>query len=237
MINEELISKSPLRILEKSTHGGVGKGNIGIIAARKGVGKTACLVHIATDQLLQGKHIIHVSFAANTAHITAWYKNIFEEIARRLSVPNAQDAEDDIIRNRVIMSFKQGGVSVEQVLGSVKAMIRDGHFVADVVVVDGYDFSGSNTDDFAAFKAFAEELQISIWFSATTHRDAPSVDAKGVPTILSPYMPDTAILILMEPREGYVHLHLVKDHDIFPAPDALHLKLDPQVMLIAEEPA
>ncbi len=236
MINEELISKSPLRILEKSTQGGVGKGNIGIIAARKGVGKTACLVHIATDQLLQGKHIIHVSFAANTAHITAWYMNIFEELARRLSVDDVQDALDKITRNRVIMSFKQDGVSVDQVLGSIKAMIKDGHFVADVVVVDGYDFSGSNTGDFAAFKALAEELRISIWFSATTHRDETAKDANGVPAVLLPYMADTAILILMEPMVGYVHLHLVKDHDVFPAPDSLRLKLDPQVMLIAEEP-
>jgi hypothetical protein len=236
MINEELISKSPLRILEKSTQGGVGKGNIGIIAARKGVGKTACLVHIATDQLLQGKHIIHVSFAANTAHITAWYKNIFEEIARRLSVSNAEEAEDEITRNRVIMSFRQGGVTVGQVLGSVKAMIRDGQFVADVVVVDGYDFAGCSAEDFAAFKAFAEELRISIWFSATTHREDPKKDANGVPAHLSPFMDKTAILILMEPMVGYVHLHLVKDHDIFPAPDSLHLKLDPQIMLIAEEP-
>ncbi|GBU22467.1 hypothetical protein R80B4_02376 [Fibrobacteres bacterium R8-0-B4] len=135
------------------------------------------------------------------------------------------------------MGFKQDGVTVSQVLGSVKALIRDGHFVADVVVVDGYDFSNTNTENFAAFKAFAKELQVSIWFSATTHRDDPSKDANGVPMILSPYMKDTAILILMEPMVGYVHLHLVKDHDIFPAPDSLHLKLDPQVMLIAEEPS
>jgi hypothetical protein len=236
MINEELISKSPLRILEKSTQGGVGKGNIGIIAARKGVGKTACLVHIATDQLLLGKHIIHVSFAADTAHITASYKIIFDEVARRLSISDADDVLDKIARNRVIMSFKQG-VAVGQVLGSIKAIIQDGHFVADVVVVDGYDFSNTNAEDFAAFKAFAEELQVSVWFSATTHRDDPRRDANGVPAVLSPYMDKTAILILMEPMVGYVHLHLVKDHDIFPAPDSLHLKLDPQVMLIAEEPS
>ena len=62
MIKKELITKSPLRILEQSIHGGIGKGNIAILAAPKGLGKTACLVHIATDQLLQGKHVIHVSF-------------------------------------------------------------------------------------------------------------------------------------------------------------------------------
>jgi hypothetical protein len=235
MISKELTSRSPLRILEKSTQGGVGKGNIGIFAARKGVGKTACLVHIATDQLLQEKHVIHVSFAAKTDHIVTWYEDIYREIARRNNIGNADEIHDRITRHRVIMNFKQGGTTVSKVLGSIKTMIKDGHFVADVVVVDGYDFSKSSPAEFAEFKAFASELQISLWFSATTHRDDPSKDEKGVPLALSPYMDNTSILILMEPRDGYVHLNLLKDHDNFPSPDSLHLKLDPQTMLIAEE--
>jgi len=235
MIGNEMTSKSPLRILEKSTHGGVGKGNIGIIAARKGVGKTACLVHIATDQLLQGKNIIHVSFAPSTAHIVSWYDDIYREIARRLNIEGDSEVYDQVKRNRVIMNFKQDGIALEKMLGSIKTMIKEGHFTADAVMIDGYDFATSNKTEFAAFKQFAEELQISLWFSATTHRDDPTKDEKGVPMILSQYMDDTAILILMVPKDGYVHLNLVKDHDVFPSPDSLQLKLDPQVMLIAEE--
>ncbi|MCL2218898.1 MAG: hypothetical protein FWC23_03215 [Chitinispirillia bacterium] len=235
MITEEMVSRSPLRILEKSTQGGVGKGNIGIIAARKGVGKTACLVHIATDQLLQGKNIIHVSFAANTAHIISWYDDIYHEIARRFKLSGNTDIYDQVTRNRVIMNFKQGGVAITKILSSLKTMIKEGHFVADAVMVDGYDFSKSSQEEFSEFKQFAQDLQISLWFSATTHRDDPSKDEKGVPTVLSPYMNNTSILILMVPMQGYVHLNLVKDHDIFPSPDSLQLKLDPQVMLIAEE--
>ena len=63
MVKEELVSRSPLRILEKSTHGGLGKGNLGVIAAKRGVGKTAFLVHMATDQLFQGNHIIAAHLA------------------------------------------------------------------------------------------------------------------------------------------------------------------------------
>ena len=62
MIKEERNRRSPLRILEKSIHGGLGKGNIGVIAAKKGVGKTACLVHIATDQLFLNKHVIQAYY-------------------------------------------------------------------------------------------------------------------------------------------------------------------------------
>ncbi|MDR2728678.1 MAG: hypothetical protein LBB56_06050, partial [Chitinispirillales bacterium] len=174
MINKELISRSPLRILEKSTKGGVGKGNISIIAARKGTGKTACLVHIATDQLIQGKNLIHVSFAANPSHIASWYDNIFSEIAKRNSVDNAAQVQDQLTKNRVIMNFTQDGVKVSQVLSSIKSMIKEGGFNADVVIIDGYDFKRADKEEFANFKRFAEELQIQLWFSATTHRDDPS---------------------------------------------------------------
>ena len=96
MIKRELNERSPLRILEKSTHGGLGKGNIGLICARKGVGKTACLVHIATDRLLRGLQVIHVSFAADTQHIMTWYEDIFSEIARRFSLDSARQVHDEI---------------------------------------------------------------------------------------------------------------------------------------------
>ncbi len=232
MVKKELITRSPLRILEKSTHGGVGKGNIGVIAARKGVGKTACLVHIATDQLFQGKHVIHVSFASDTSHIVSWYEDIFQEIARRYKLDCTMDVHDDIIRHRVIMNFRQDGVQADQVQKGVRSMIQEGNFSADLVIVDGYDFSKVSAEEFSRFKKLAEEMGIEIWFSATLHRDSSMVN--GIPSVLTPMMKDLAIIIMLEPREGHIHLKLVKDHEVTPAED-LHLKLDPQILLIAEE--
>ena len=55
------------------------KGFMAVIG-KKGVGKTACLVHIATDQLFLNKHVIHVSFSGDTRHIISWYEDIFKEI-------------------------------------------------------------------------------------------------------------------------------------------------------------
>lgn len=232
MVKKELISRSPLRILEKSTNGGVGKGNIGVIAARKGVGKTACLVHIATDQLFQGKHVIHVSFAQNTNHIVSWYEHIFEEISRRHKLDCTMDVHDDIIKRRVIMNFRQDGVQSEQVQKGIRSMIKEGNFSADLVVVDGFDFSSISTEEFSGFKKLAEEMGMEMWFSATLHRDSSFVN--GIPSVLAPIMNQLAIIIMLEPREGLIHLKLLKDHESTPAED-LHLKLDPQILLIAEE--
>lgn len=234
MVRQELIKNSPLRILEKSTHGGVGKGNIGLIAACKGVGKTACLVHIATDQLFQNKHVIHVSFASNTEHIISWYEDIFQEIAKRRDLENAMDVHDEIIKNRVIMNFNPKGVSVKQVINSLKAMIRDGSFAANCVIVDGYDFTKGSVAEIELFKQFTEELNLELWFSATIKKEDSIFESNKIPQFLQDYLKHIAIIIILKPIDGIIQLELVKDHDITPV-DNMHLKLDCKTLLISRE--
>lgn len=234
MVKKELIKKSPLRILEKSTHGGVGKGNIGIIAGRHGVGKTACLVHIATDQLFQGKHVIHVSFASNTTHIISWYEDIFKEIAQRRSLEQAMVVHDEIIKHRVIMNFNQEGVTIEQVVKSLKSMIKQGAFNADCIIIDGYNFIKGSPDDLDAFKKFAAELDLELWFSASLKQEELISNEDGIPRLLTRYLEHVAIFIILKPEKGAIHLELLKDHNTTPITD-MHLKLDPKILLITQE--
>jgi KaiC/GvpD/RAD55 family RecA-like ATPase len=234
MIKKELISKSPLRILEQSIHGGIGKGNIGVIAARKGIGKTACLVHIATDQLLQGKHVIHMSFQSDARHIVAWYEDIFEEIARRNNLSGAMDVHDETIKNRVIINFTQDDTHIDKVKKKIGMLLQNDNFCVDTLVIDGYNFSKANPEDFNDFRRLAQENNLELWFSATLAEDARYDGRKGIPEVLSPFVGDIAILITLEPNGKFVRLRLIKDHDAVPEPD-LHLKLDPEILLIAEE--
>ncbi len=234
MVKKELIERSPLRILEKSIHGGVGKGNIGVIAARKGTGKTACLVHIATDQLLQDNHVIHVSFSGRTDHIISWYEDIFGEIAKKRSLEGAMDIHDELIKNRVILNFNQHGVTREQLLRSISALISDGQFRADTIVVDGYDFSNGEPETLKAIRDFAREHNLVVWFTASTHRDDPRVDENGIPGVLGPFIDNIAVLITLTPEDDHLKLQLVKDHETYRTED-LHLELDSRTLLIREK--
>ena len=235
MIKQELLKKSPLRKLDNSIHGGVGAGRIGIIAFRRGIGKTACLVHIATDKLMAGKHVIHVSYAKNTDHIIRWYEDIFKEISAKRNLENAMMVHDEIIHNRVIMNFSQKGTVVKQVIASLTAMIVHGQMETDVVVIDGFDFTAATEQDVIEFRNFAADRKVELWFSDDYHRedmDGAILNEKGIPMNLVPYLELIDVIITLKAEKDALHLYLVKDHDKFVGAD-LPLRLDPKTLLIA----
>ena len=234
MVKAELVKRSPLRILEKSIHGGLGKGNIGVLASRKGVGKTACLVHIATDKLFQGKPVIHVSYASRVDYIITWYEDIFREISKKHQLESAVEVHDEIIKNRVIMNFKQAGTKTEQVLKSIEAMIKHGKFEAETIIVDGYDFSYAVAEDLQKFREFAYKAGAEVWFSASLKGDEPLMDEKGIPLLLEGFLPEIAVLITLSFEASNVRLNLVKDHE-YSLLEELQLQLAPKTLLIIEQ--
>jgi len=233
MVKSELNKRSPLRIFENSINGGVGKGNIGVLASRKGVGKTACLVHIAMDKLFRSRHVIHVSFSSKVDHIAMWYEDIFKEIAKKRDLEDAVDVHNEIIKNRVIMNFNQDGLETDRILKSISAMIKQGNFAADAVIIDGYDFVKASHEDLVAIQEFAKETNLEIWISVSLQKDEPYND-KGLPVVLEDYAKNIAVVVTLQYEDDYVHLRVVKDHENI-APKEMELKLDPKTLLIAEK--
>jgi hypothetical protein len=233
MVIEDLVKRSPLRILETSIHGGLGKGNIGVLASRKGVGKTACLVHIATDKLFQRKPVIHVSYSSRVDHIITWYENIYRELARRMEIKPEAEFHDELVRKRVIMNFNQEGTRTEQVLRSLEAMIRHGRFAAETIIVDGFSFPRSSPDDLGRFKEFAGRMGLELWFSASLKGPEPLFDEQGIPAELKGCLDHIDVLITLRHWNDRVQLRLIKDHG-FTSPPDLRLSLDPTTLLIAE---
>jgi hypothetical protein len=233
MVIEDLVKRSALRILENSIHGGLGKGNIGVLASRKGVGKTACLVHIAIDKLFQDKPVIHVSYSSRVDHIINWYEDIYRELSRRINLEPAPEIHDELVRKRVIMNFNQEGTRTEQVLRSLEAMIRHGRFAAETIIVDGFSFPESSADDLRRFKEFAGRMKLELWFSASLKGPDPLFDEHGIPLELRCCLDHIDVLITLRHWKDRVQLRLIKDHG-FTSPSELKLSLDPTTLLIAE---
>jgi hypothetical protein len=237
MVKDELIQRSPVRIFENSIHGGLKAGEIGVIASPRGIGKTSVLVQIALDKLLQGKRVIHVSYTKHTDYVLAWYEDIFQEFVVKKNLEDIEDVKDEAAKNRVLLKFSQEGITVDQILQSIQALVIKGGFNAESIIVDGFDFSTQgNRDKFGKVKSLARELQLSVWYSCTvqTEGEEPLYDDQDIPLILKDALDLTDVVIVLEPKPDHIELTVSKDRDIY-NPEHMALKLDPKTLLILEE--
>jgi KaiC/GvpD/RAD55 family RecA-like ATPase len=170
-----------------SIHGGIKNGELGVIASPSGIGKTSVLVQIALDKLLQGKKVIHVSFTQHTDYVLSWYEDIFDEFIQKKNLENREEVKNEIVKNRVLMKFNQEGTTVDQILKSLRALIKDGGFNAESVIIDGLDFAATGQAHIAAFKAFAVEMGISVWYSCTVAGGEPLYDKRNIPLAIKDY--------------------------------------------------
>ena len=232
---QELNALSPLRAFDESLNGGLGKGNLGVLVSRHGIGKTACLVHLATDKLFRNEHIIHVSFSGNVEHVINWYKEVFRQISENRSLEDAAVIYNEILANRVVMNFSQENVSVEKVLSSLETLIRQGSFNADAIMFDGYKLTIATEDDVRKIKQFAMDLRVEVWFSVSPVRPDVQFDDNGVPNTIVKYENLIDVLIGLKYNETMdkVIMTLVKDGETID-PKPMRVTLDPKTMLISE---
>ena len=104
MYRSEINERSPIRVFERSMHGGLGRGNVGVIAARPGVGKTPMLVQIGLDDLLRERKVLHLSHEHAVDHVRAYYDEIFHDLADGKRLEDPERVRLEMERNRLIFS-------------------------------------------------------------------------------------------------------------------------------------
>jgi KaiC/GvpD/RAD55 family RecA-like ATPase len=238
LILSELIQRSPIRIFEQSINGGLKPGEIGIIASPNGVGKTSVLVQLALDKLFQGKKVIHVSFTQHIQYVPVWYEDIFNELINKKNLENAADIKNDLVKNRVLMNFNQDGMTKDQIIRSLRAMIIEGGFKAEAVIIDGFDFSRTTKDgDLRAsiknVKTFATEMGVSVWYSCSVKDDGPQYDKENIPLVISAFADIIDVVIMLQPKPDHIELSISKDRDSIIS-KSMAMKLDPKTLLILE---
>jgi len=234
MVLSELVQRSPIRIFEQSIHGGLKAGEIGIIASMHGVGKTSVLVQLALDKLLQGKKVIHVSFTNHTHHVLAWYEDIFNEFISKKNLEDAAEIKNNLVKNRVLMNFNQDGMTTNQILNSLRAMIIQGGFKAEAVIVDGLDFNTAGRERITNVKAFAQELGVAVWYSCSINDDAQKYDKDNIPVLIKDFADIVDVVIVLEPKTDHVELSISKDRGSVISKSAA-MRLDTKTLLILEK--
>ena len=227
---KDFFKVSPLKILEGPAHKGLGKGNLGVLMAGAGLGKTSCLIDIALDRLFRGGKIVHVSLKDPPEKITSYYNVIFSDLVRVLGPENEYEVRDLIERNRIILAYLNESFDLARLRENLNNLANEIDFVPESLIVDGIDFAEAKRDLFEGFKRIAEDLQAEAWFSALTRQPLAEADERWTSVVWNGVDEFFSVIIRLYSTESGVFLKLVKHHDSEQIPDAV-LRLDPDNFL------
>jgi len=223
MIKQELVDKSPVRFFEKSTNGGLKAGEVGVLASKKGLGKTSVLVQFGLDMLLQDKQVIHVSFNQKQDFVMSWYEDIYAEVSKRKNLSEADALKTELVKKRIILNFNQE-VKAAQIIKSLKAL-AEGGIKVNALIIDGLKLSTVAAEIVADLKAYAKEAGIVIWLSVSTTDEVTVVPQDIVDiadmVIYLDHKVDTTVMNISKNREN--------------AATGVQLKLDTKTLLMVEK--
>ena len=229
MYRKYLTARSPLRLLEKGLHGGLGKGNLGLLLAGRGVGKTACLVGIALDELLRGGHVLHVALdhpVNPVNHVREFYDTVFHDLAETTHLEDAARVHAECDRRRSIRAYRAASFSAAKLRESVKFETEAGA-KPELVILEGFDVASAPRDELLDLRVLASELDAEIWLSASL----PEERVRELPPSLQPLADVLSVILALDPGDGAPRLRALKDHDS-PDVSALHVSLDPTTLLL-----
>jgi len=227
MVKEDLIERSAVRNFEKALDGALRPGEIGIVTAKRGVGKTSMLVQLGLDQLLQGKPIVHISFSQQTDYAITWYNNMFDEMAEKKHLEKAAELKAEVIARRIVLNFNQDIVRTTQIIKTVKALFEVGS-KPSALMIDDFDFSRAVPEAIQQMKTFAKEMGLFIWYTASA-----DVREKGIHADLKSYAGDLDVILYLEPVSEAIKIHALKAREKTDFDTGC--KLDLKTMLLAEK--
>lgn len=233
MHRKDLNDRSPYRVFENSIHGGLGRGNVGVVVGRHGVGKSAFLVGIALDDLMRGRNVLHVALGQPMWKVREYYDEIFDDLARTSGLENAGTVYREMERHRNIHAYLGRTFSIEKLVSDVAVLKEHADFFPSAILVDGVEFERISGADMAAFRQVARDHDAELWMTATAHRESV-FNEHGVPEPVAHLESSMDVIVRLYHDGKAVHVHLLKDHNN-PDVSAARVALDPVTMLLIQE--
>lgn len=163
----DLPERGPLRSMLAALQGGLRPGEVGLVRARAGSGKTALLMQLSLDRLLRGERVMHVALAGSIDHVRDGYDSQLAGITRLMKPVERAEARLTVERGRMIHVAKSGVASVASVERVLDTLVDVMDFQPAVIVIDGWE---PGSDDDAELASLASRRKVAVWCACTPKR-------------------------------------------------------------------
>tara|TARA_R110001592_G_scaffold17829_6_gene74614 strand:+ start:5625 stop:6998 length:1374 start_codon:yes stop_codon:yes gene_type:complete len=181
-------------------NGGLGRGEIGIVVANTGVGKSHWLVAMGAEAIRRGKNVVHYTFELTETGVGIRYDSNLCNIPSSNIVENKETvlktyAENDFGR-LIIKQYPTGTASIITLRNHLeKLAMKD--FVPNIIIIDYADIMRSTrTYDslrhelklvYEELRNLAMELKIPIWTASQANRESAKAEIVGLENMSEAY--------------------------------------------------
>ena len=226
MFRKFVNARSPLRLLEKGLHGGLGIGNLGVGLAGHGVGKTPFLVGVALDELLRGGQVLHVALDQTVSHVRTHYDAVFDDLVASTQLDDVAVTHREIDRCRSIRAYPPRAFTVSKLRQAVKVEAEAGT-QPSLILIEGVDLEDVTRDELLDLRELARELAAEVWLSVVSVGEQIS----ELPSEVQHVQDTLSVILAHEPGRDTTRLRALKDHENTDLSD-LHVALDPTTLLL-----
>ena len=191
--------KTPWDVVNDIIDGGLGAGELGVIVAPAGIGKSWTLQALGASALKEGKTIVHYTLELNQNYVGLRYDSIFTGV----TTSNIKYYKDDVQAKLsklpgklLIKYFPTKGASVQTLSSHLKQIEISGE-KPDMVIVDYADIlmpTGNFREKrhaigtiYEDLRGLAGELEIPIWTASQANRSALEEDVIGADKVAEDY--------------------------------------------------
>jgi len=209
-------------------------GEMGVLLARAGAGKTACLTHLALGYLLDNKAVLHVCVDVVPDRVKIWYHELLKNIFSNNPECKASDLERFIEPLRFIMSFLNQTFSAEKLEKSIESLKQQAKFVPALIIMDGMDFGHDARPLLGKVGDLARKLSTPVWVSARSHRHIPDTNERGIPYPIDAMDDLFSSVFILQPEKDGIKLKALKEKGNY-GPAASEYLLDPNTFLLLKK--
>jgi hypothetical protein len=220
-----------IELVKRTLGNPLGPGELGALMARAGVGKTACLTHIALEHLFGSQPVLHVCIDGAAEKIKIWYKELFKNLLSSGSKEEFAGVQRRLESLRFILAYLHQTFSIQKLEQSLQNLQEQTNFHPALVVLDGLDFDRQPRETVSELQSFALEHKVSMWMSIRTHRHITIANKRGIPYPCHESDDLFHAILLLEPTSRAIQVRVLK-HDAAYQPEHSGVFLNPQTYLL-----
>ena len=191
--------KTPWDVINDITDGGLGPGELGVVVAPAGIGKSWTLQALGSEVVRQGKTVVHYSLELNENYVGLRYDSIFSGVTTANIKYHKEEVQKQISKlpGKLLIKYFPTKAASVQTLGAHLKQIELSGVNIDMVIVDYADILmptgffkekrhaiGNIYED---LRGLAGELEIPIWTASQANRSALEEDVIGADKVAEDY--------------------------------------------------